>query len=84
MRLPLSGLAKVVWLGLQSYPDQAERLAMFHTVLLAKAHIRLCLVEGLGQARFHPRQAPLQVHETPCIGLPFGAEPIGNFPRDLK
>lgn len=84
MLLPVSGPAKFVRFGFQSYHDQADRLAKFHTVVLAKAHIRLCLVEGLGQAHFHPRQAPLQVHETPCIELPFGAGPNGIVPIKLQ
>lgn len=75
MLLPVSGQAKVVRFGFQSYHDQADRLAKIHTVVLAKAHIRLCLVEGLGQAQYPPLQAPLQVRETPCIEIAFGAGP---------
>ena len=42
---------------------------MSRTVVLAKAHTRLCLVEGLGQAGFRPRQVLALVHETPYLKM---------------
>ena len=68
--IPLSGLARHVRCECQScyrYQDQVGLLEKCRTVVLGKGHIRLCLVEGLFQADFHPRQVLALVRGTPYV-----------------